>query len=90
MLQAGVPWARRLQSVAEQLAGRHALRHGHGAATRVNSSAAAAAPGTHFDYLVIGAGSGGMASARRAADVYGANVAIVEGARQGATDTRNL
>ncbi len=31
----------------------------------------------HFDYLVIGAGSGGMASARRAAG-YGANVAVIE------------
>lgn len=32
---------------------------------------------THFDYLVIGAGSGGIASARRAAS-YGAKVAVVE------------
>ena len=32
---------------------------------------------THFDYLVIGAGSGGIASARRAAG-YGAKVAIIE------------
>jgi choline dehydrogenase-like flavoprotein len=31
-----------------------------------------------YDYLVIGAGSGGIASARRAAS-YGAKVAIVEG-----------
>lgn len=31
----------------------------------------------HFDYLVIGAGSGGIASARRAA-TYGAKVAVVE------------
>ena len=31
----------------------------------------------HFDYLVIGGGSGGVASARRAAS-YGAKVAIVE------------
>lgn len=31
----------------------------------------------HFDYLVIGAGSGGIASARRAAE-YGARVAIIE------------
>lgn len=31
----------------------------------------------HFDYLVIGAGSGGIASARRAAE-YGAKVAVVE------------
>jgi glutathione reductase (NADPH) len=39
---------------------------------------------THFDYLVIGAGSGGMASARRAAG-HGAKVALLEGARLGGT-----
>lgn len=38
----------------------------------------------HFDYLVIGAGSGGIASARRAAQ-YGAKVAVVEKARLGGT-----
>ena len=32
---------------------------------------------THFDYLVIGAGSGGIASARRAAS-YGAKVGVIE------------
>ncbi|RKO88523.1 hypothetical protein BDK51DRAFT_23619 [Blyttiomyces helicus] len=37
-----------------------------------------------YDYLVIGAGSGGMASARRAAS-YGANVAVVENSRLGGT-----
>lgn len=37
-----------------------------------------------FDYLVIGAGSGGIASARRAA-TYGAKVAVVEKARLGGT-----
>lgn len=37
-----------------------------------------------FDYLVIGAGSGGMASARRAAR-YGAKVALVERGRLGGT-----
>ena len=37
-----------------------------------------------FDYLVIGAGSGGVASARRAAS-YGARVAIVESVRVGGT-----
>ena len=37
-----------------------------------------------FDYLVIGAGSGGIASARRAAS-YGVKVAIVEKARLGGT-----
>lgn len=34
-----------------------------------------------FDYLVIGAGSGGIASARRAAS-YGAKVALVEANEQ--------
>jgi len=38
----------------------------------------------HFDYLVIGGGSGGMSSARRAAG-YGAKVCIVEQARLGGT-----
>lgn len=37
-----------------------------------------------YDYLVIGAGSGGIASARRAAS-YGAKVAVVEEARLGGT-----
>lgn len=39
---------------------------------------------TDFDYIVIGGGSGGMASARRAAR-YGAKVALVEGRRLGGT-----
>jgi glutathione reductase (NADPH) len=38
----------------------------------------------HMDYLVIGAGSGGLASAKRAAS-YGAKTAIVEGGRYGGT-----
>ncbi|KAK9454656.1 hypothetical protein V1511DRAFT_358400 [Dipodascopsis uninucleata] len=33
----------------------------------------------HYDYLVIGGGSGGLASARRAAGRYGINAAIIEG-----------
>jgi len=37
-----------------------------------------------YDYLVIGGGSGGMASARRAAG-YGAKVALIESARLGGT-----
>lgn len=37
-----------------------------------------------FDYLVIGAGSGGIASAKRAAG-YGAKVAVIEKARLGGT-----
>lgn len=38
----------------------------------------------HFDYLVIGGGSGGIASARRAA-TYGANVAVIEKGALGGT-----
>ena len=38
----------------------------------------------HFDYLVIGGGSGGIASARRAA-AHGANVAVIERGRLGGT-----
>jgi len=38
----------------------------------------------HVDLLVIGAGSGGLAAAKRAAS-YGARVAIVEGDRVGGT-----
>jgi len=37
-----------------------------------------------FDYIVIGAGSGGMASSRRAAE-YGAKVCIIESGRLGGT-----
>lgn len=38
----------------------------------------------HYDYLVIGAGSGGLATAQRAVE-YGARVAIVESHRLGGT-----
>lgn len=38
----------------------------------------------NFDFVVIGAGSGGMGAARRAAE-HGANVAIIESARLGGT-----
>jgi len=38
----------------------------------------------HFDYVVIGCGSGGIASARRAAS-YGAKVAVIERTRLGGT-----
>ena len=37
-----------------------------------------------YDYLVIGGGSGGIASARRAAE-FGAKVALIESARLGGT-----
>ncbi|RLN89843.1 hypothetical protein BBJ28_00004067 [Nothophytophthora sp. Chile5] len=40
---------------------------------------------TQYDYVVIGAGSGGMASARRAASYPGTRVAVVEQARLGGT-----
>lgn len=40
--------------------------------------------GKKYDLLVIGAGSGGIATARRAAS-YGAKVGIIEGARYGGT-----
>jgi len=39
---------------------------------------------THFDYLVVGGGSGGVASARRAA-AHGAKVAVIERDRLGGT-----
>jgi len=39
---------------------------------------------THFEFLVIGGGSGGIASARRAAS-YGARCAVIEGGRIGGT-----
>lgn len=39
---------------------------------------------THFDYLVIGGGSGGIASARRAAS-YGAKTALIEAGAIGGT-----
>lgn len=39
---------------------------------------------THYDYLVIGGGSGGIASARRAAG-HGAKVCVVEKAALGGT-----
>ena len=41
-----------------------------------------------FDYLVIGGGSGGIASARRAAE-FGVNVGLVEEARMGGTCVSN-
>lgn len=47
--------------------------------------AAAAGAGEYdFDYLVIGGGSGGVSSARRAAS-YGAKAAVIENSRLGGT-----
>ena len=43
----------------------------------------------HFDYLVLGGGSGGIASARRAAQ-YGAKVGLIEQARLGGTCVSEL
>lgn len=43
-----------------------------------------AAPTASFDYLVIGGGSGGLASARRAAEL-GARAAVVESHKLGGT-----
>ena len=74
---------RRLQILAAQLPATQ-LRLLHGS----SPAAAAATAGDHFDYLVLGAGSGGMASARRAADLYGAKVAIVESGALGGTCVR--
>lgn len=45
---------------------------------------ASSSDSTHFDFLVIGAGSGGIASARRAAS-YGVKVAVVEKKALGGT-----
>lgn len=39
---------------------------------------------TEFDYLVVGGGSGGIASARRAAE-FGVRVGIIENSRLGGT-----
>ena len=38
-----------------------------------------------YDYVVIGGGSGGIASAKRASQLYGARVAVVEKSRLGGT-----
>eukprot|EP00977_Amphora_coffeiformis_P010395 scaffold2430_cov159-Amphora_coffeaeformis.AAC.7 len=38
-----------------------------------------------YDYVVIGGGSGGVSSAKRAAQLYGQRVAIIEGNRWGGT-----
>ena len=39
----------------------------------------------HFQYLVLGGGSGGIASARRAAEFSGISVGLVEKSRLGGT-----
>lgn len=56
-----------------------------GMASFDTGSNAAANPTEHaYDYLVVGGGSGGIASARRAAE-FGAKVALVEGKKLGGT-----
>ena len=60
-----------------------------GTAAPVGAAGDAPARGAHggaraFDYLVIGGGSGGIASARRAAE-FGAWVGLVEAGRLGGT-----
>jgi hypothetical protein len=82
MMASSRPSLRRLQLLASQLPAAQMSRPLHATA------AASAAAGEHFDYLVLGAGSGGMASARRAADLYGAKVAIVESGPLGGTCVR--
>ena len=82
------PSLRRLQATGSHLQLRSAL-HCTPQVQQPAAAATAAAAGTqHFDYLVLGAGSGGMASARRAADLYGAKVAIVESGPLGGTCVR--
>jgi glutathione reductase (NADPH) len=49
------------------------------------SSAASAPPSYDYDYVVIGGGSGGVSSAKRAASLHRRRVAIVEGGRWGGT-----
>jgi len=39
----------------------------------------------HYDYLVIGGGSGGLASGRRASAMYGKKVGVIESGRLGGT-----
>lgn len=84
------PSLRRLQALAAQVpTTTQRLRWLHGTPAPA-AAAAAVSTGDHFDYLVLGAGSGGMASARRAADLYGAKVAIVESGPLGGTCVRSL
>lgn len=52
-------------------------------------SIASMAPTKMYDYLVIGGGSGGIASARKAAE-FGAKVALVEAGKLGGTCVKHL
>lgn len=53
-------------------------------ATSTEAASSAGVADADYDYLVIGGGSGGVATARRAAE-YGARVVLVEAARLGGT-----
>lgn len=57
---------------------RHVLTH------RTMASDASSSDATRFDFLVIGGGSGGLASARRAAEL-GASTAVIESHKLGGT-----
>ena len=91
--------ARALRPLARTLRGGNTLRKASSATTMSDTRTAAsstseercatrrrrdAASHRHFDYLVIGAGSGGIASARRAA-THGAKVAVCEKGALGGT-----
>jgi glutathione reductase (NADPH) len=52
--------------------------------SRFRTSLASSSKDSHFDYLVIGGGSGGLATAQRAAG-YGARVGLIEKAKMGGT-----
>lgn len=55
-------------------------------ARQFSTSSSNMAPiGKEVDYLVIGGGSGGVASARRASGMYGAKTLIIESNRWGGT-----
>jgi glutathione reductase (NADPH) len=52
--------------------------------SRFRTGLASSSKDSHFDYLVIGGGSGGLATAQRAAG-YGARVGLIEKAKMGGT-----
>ncbi|XP_017263497.1 glutathione reductase, mitochondrial isoform X2 [Kryptolebias marmoratus] len=56
----------------------------HGAVVRRGSTMASGSETTRFDFLVIGGGSGGLAGARRAAELR-ANTAVIESHKLGGT-----
>mmetsp|Transcript_20382 Transcript_20382/g.60295 ORF Transcript_20382/g.60295 Transcript_20382/m.60295 type:complete len:518 (-) Transcript_20382:313-1866(-) len=72
-----------LAIAASALAPRLALRAAPGASPHAASCVRMTAP-EEFDYLVIGGGSGGIASARRAA-AHGARACVIERSRLGGT-----